>query len=75
LGQVAAGALVGCLCSAKNEQLPKETAAIKRVSSIFSELLQLFPRLEFEAAVREHRAERHGRGFRCWTQFVAMLFC
>jgi len=38
-------------------------------------MLQQFPRLEFEAAVREHQAERHARGFRCWTQFVAMLFC
>jgi hypothetical protein len=48
---------------------------MKRVSSIFSQLLQLFPRLEFEAVVREHQAERDARGFRCWTQFVAMLFC
>ncbi len=46
-----------------------------RVCSIFSQLLQLFPRLEFEQAVREHRAERHARGFSCWGQFVAMLFC
>ena len=38
-------------------------------------MLQQFPRLEFEAAVREHHAERHARGFRCWTQFVAVLFC
>jgi len=38
-------------------------------------MLQQFPRLEFEAAVREHQAERHARGFRCWTQFIAMLFC
>jgi hypothetical protein len=48
---------------------------MKRVSSIFSQLLQLLPRLEFEAAVREHQAERHARGFRCRTQLVAMLFC
>ena len=48
---------------------------MKRVSSIFSQILQLVPRLEFEAAVREHQAERHARGFRCWSQFVAMLFC
>jgi hypothetical protein len=48
---------------------------MNRVCSIFSQMLQQFPRLEFEAAVREHRAERHARGFRCWTQFVAMLFC
>jgi hypothetical protein len=37
--------------------------------------LQLFPRLEFEQAVQRHQAERHKRGFDCWTQFIAMLFC
>ncbi len=37
--------------------------------------MQWFPRLEFEAAVGEHKAERHARGFSCWQQFVAMLFC
>ena len=46
-----------------------------RVSSIFSQMLQLFSRQEFEQAVAEHRAERHARGFSCWGQFVAMLFC
>jgi len=46
-----------------------------RVSSIFSQMLQLFSRHEFERAVVEHRAERHARGFTCWGQFVAMLFC
>jgi hypothetical protein len=48
---------------------------MKRFSSIFSQLLQLFPRVEFEQAVREHKAERHARGFTSWGQFVAMLFC
>jgi len=38
-------------------------------------MLQLFSRAEFERAVVEHRAERHARGFSCWGQFVAMLFC
>ena len=46
-----------------------------RVSSIFSQMLQLFSRHEFERAVAEHRGERHARGFICWGQFVAMLFC
>ncbi len=46
-----------------------------KVCSIFSQLLQLFPRLEFEQLVRQHRAERHARGFTCWGQFIAMLFC
>jgi hypothetical protein len=48
---------------------------MNRVCSIFSQLLQLFPRLEFEGAVKEHKAERHARGFTSWGQFVAMLFC
>lgn len=48
---------------------------MKRVCSIFSQILQLFPRDRFEAAVMEHQAERHARGFSSWGQFVAMLFC
>jgi len=46
-----------------------------RYCSIFNQLLQLFPRTEFQRAVRDTRAERHARGFTCWGQFVAMLFC
>ncbi len=46
-----------------------------RFSSIFSQLLQLFPRLEFEQAVKQHQAERSTKGFSSWGQFVAMLFC
>jgi hypothetical protein len=37
--------------------------------------MQLFPRVEFEGAVKQHQAERHARGFTSWGQFVAMLFC
>jgi Transposase DDE domain/Domain of unknown function (DUF4372) len=46
-----------------------------RFCSMFSQLLQLFPRPEFQQAVRATRAERHARGFTCWGQLVAMLFC
>jgi hypothetical protein len=46
-----------------------------RFCSIFNQLLQLFPRVEFQRAVVETQAERHARGFTCWGQFVAMLFC
>jgi hypothetical protein len=48
---------------------------MQKFCSIFSQLLQLFPRLEFEQAVRDHRAEYHARGFTSWGQFVSMLFC
>lgn len=46
-----------------------------RFCSIFNQLLQLFPRTDFQRAVRDAQAERHARGFTCWQQFVAMLFC
>lgn len=39
----------------------KGDPAVNRVCSIFSQLLQLFPRLEFEQRVRQHRAERHAQ--------------
>jgi len=47
---------------------------LTRVSSIFSQTLQLISRLEFESAVRKQGAERPARGFSCWGQFIAMLF-
>jgi len=48
---------------------------ILRKPSLFSQLLQHFPRTEFDRLVRKHGAERCAKGFTCWTQFVAMLFC
>ena len=48
---------------------------MNRVCSIFSQILQLLPRLPFEAKAQEHKAERHARGFSSWTQLIAMLFC
>lgn len=52
-----------------------EEAQPTRVSSIFSQILRLIPRLEFESAVRKHNAERHARGCSSWGQFITMLFC
>lgn len=46
-----------------------------KVCSIFSQVLRLFSRGDFEKAVKEHKAERHARGFTSWGQFMAMLFC
>ncbi len=48
---------------------------MNRFCSIFSQVLQLFPKSEFLHAVRRTRAERRAKGFTCWGQFVAMLFC
>lgn len=45
------------------------------VASCFAQMLALIDRVAFERAVRHHRAERAAKGFSCWAQFVAMLFC
>jgi hypothetical protein len=46
-----------------------------RVASCFAQVLELIDRCEFGRAVRALDAERGAKGFRCWDQFVAMLFC
>jgi hypothetical protein len=61
--------------SGKNESFYRGDFTMKRVCSIFSQILQLIPRDRFEAAVEKHQAERHARGFSSWGQLVAMLFC
>ena len=46
---------------------------MNRVCSIFSQILQFVPRLEFEAAVQKAKHRQHG--FASWDQFGAMMFC
>ena len=48
---------------------------MSKYCSIFSQLLQLFPRLEFQMMVKETKSERHARGFSSWSQLISMLFC
>ena len=48
---------------------------MNKFSSIFSQLLQLFPRIEFQHLVNKTQAERGAKGFTCWAQFVSMEFC
>src|SRR5919205_4579841 len=46
-----------------------------RYCRIMNQLLQIFPRKEFEEEVRSTRSEHHARGFASWDHFVSMLFC
>lgn len=48
---------------------------MNRFSSIFGQILNLFPKREFFEAVHATRAEKGAKGFSCWEQFVAMMFC
>ena len=42
--------------------------------TLLGQMLQMFPRYEFEEAVKETKTEYHSRGFRSWDHFVSMLF-
>ena len=42
---------------------------------MFSQILKLIPRTDFERIVRETGAEYRSKGLSSWAQFVAMLFC
>ena len=44
-------------------------------ASLFSQLLKQIPRNDFAALVKKHQGERGAKGFTCWTQLTAMLFC
>lgn len=48
---------------------------MNKYCSIFSQLLQLFPRWKFQKLVQDTQSERHSKGFSSWGQFVSMLFC
>jgi transposase len=52
-----------------------EANLMLKVSSLFSQILAEIPRTDFEKLVAKHGTQRHAKGFRSWTQFVAMLFC
>jgi hypothetical protein len=42
---------------------------------MFSQILKLVPRIDFERIVKETGAEYRSKGLSSWSQFVAMLFC
>jgi hypothetical protein len=48
---------------------------VNKFNSIFGQILQVFDKRDFLQAVRDTKAERAAKGFTCWDQFVAMLFC
>jgi hypothetical protein len=42
---------------------------------MFSQLLKLLPRLEFESLVKKTKSEYAAKGFSSWSQLVSMMFC
>jgi hypothetical protein len=48
---------------------------LKASCSMFSQLLKLLPRLEFESLVKKTKSEYAAKGFSSWSQLVSMMFC
>lgn len=48
---------------------------MNQFSSILGRILQIFPKTAFHSAVKETNSKQAAKGFTCWAQFVAMLFC
>ncbi len=46
-----------------------------KVASLFSQILSLIDRHGFASLVTKLKAEKGAKGFGCWDQLVAMLFC
>src|SRR5438552_4539550 len=42
---------------------------------MFSQVLKLCPRLEFESLVKKTKSEYAAKGFSSWSQLVSMMFC
>lgn len=48
---------------------------MNKFNNIFGQILKIFPRTRFEIFVKETDSSARTKGFSCWDQFVAMLFC
>lgn len=59
-----------------NPPVPDRRRPIVNAScSMFSQILKLIPRIEFERMVKETGSEYASKGLSSWSQFVAMMFC
>lgn len=52
----------------------KEEQTMHQVYTIFSELLKLSPRYQFDRAVERHEGDRYVKTFTTWQQYIAMLY-
>ena len=45
-----------------------------KLGTIFSELLKLCPRYQFDRAVERYQGDRYVKTFTTWQQFITMLY-
>lgn len=47
---------------------------MSHINTIYSQLLQLIPRHEFESLVKKHKGDHYVKYFTCWQQFISLLY-
>jgi len=47
---------------------------MRHYNTIFSQVLNLIPRHQFETIVKRHKADRYVKYFTCWQQFITLVF-
>jgi len=52
----------------------KEEQAMHRVDTIFSELLKLCPRYQFQKAVERYQGDRYVKSYTTWQQYITVLY-
>jgi hypothetical protein len=58
-----------------NPEKEEVTMSSVATRSLFSQILSIISRSEFQGHVRRLQGEKAAKGFSCWEQLVAMLFC
>jgi len=52
----------------------KEEQAMRKLETIFGELLKLVPRYQFEKAVNQYQGDRYVKSYTTWHQYITILF-
>lgn len=47
---------------------------MRHYNTIFSQILNLIPRHQFETIVKKHKADRYVKYFSCWQQLITLVF-
>lgn len=55
-------------------QSSKEEQTMHKIDTIFSELLKLCPRYQFEKAVQKYQGDRYVKTFSTWQQYITILY-
>src|SRR5436309_1547091 len=61
-----------CLVKTRN---PGRGPGMQKSTSILSQVLKEIPRRQFGEIVDRFKGNAYSKGFTCWDQLVAMLFC